>query len=148
MSIVKLFIGRVITKGKKHEIGGGIGIHAFILNGYIEGEALINENEYDYRKSNISAAVPLPDIGLWLFYAPHKRWNLTVRANWFGIKTDSFSGNLWDINAGINFAITKHFGINGSYKYLRTSAGVNNKLWDGDFYMRFQGPVFSLMGYF
>ncbi len=148
MSIYKLFFGRVISKGAKHELGGGLGIHAFILNGYIEGLALINENEYSYKKSNISTAIPLPNVGFWFIYAPLQRLSLSTRVDWFGLSIDEYSGSLWNFNAGINYRILKNIGINLSYKYLKVTADVNKRIWNGNFYMRFHGPAFIITGSF
>ena len=148
MSIYKIFFGRVITKGPKHEIGGGLGIHAFVIQGYIEGLALVNENEFKYEKSNISSAIPLPNIGLWFIYAPHHRLAFSTRVDWFGLSIDEYSGSLWNANAGINYRIFKSIGLNLSYKYQKIKADVNKRLWQGSFYMRFQGPVLTVTGSF
>ena len=67
-------------------------------------------------------------------------------ADWFGIKTDNFSGNLWNINTGVGYKLTKKLGLNIAYKYLRITAGVNKRFWEGNFYMRFHGPVISVTG--
>ncbi len=148
MSIYKIFFGRVISKGNKHELGGGLGIHAFVLNGYIKGQVLVNEDEYKYKKSNISATIPLPNVGLWYIYAPFNKLSLTTRFDWFGITIDEYSGSLWNFNAGLNYRVLKNIGLNVSYKYLKVTANVNKRLWNGDFYMKFHGPVFTVSGNF
>ena len=109
---------------------------------------MINENEYSYKRSKIYTAIPLPNIGLWFIYAPLQRLLLSTRVDWFGLSIDEYPGILWNINAGLNYRILKYIGINLNYKYLMVTADVNNRLWNGDFYMRFHGPAFTLTGNF
>lgn len=143
MSVYKIFFGHTICTGEKYEFGGGLGIHGLQTYAFIEGKALVNEDEYKYEKSKVSIVLPLPNVGLWYLYAPTEKLALVAHVNWFGIKIDNKTAVLWDISPGIRYQPFKKVGFTFHYKYLKLGADVNNKSWRGNFHMIFHGP--SLM---
>lgn len=149
LSLFKVFFGRVISRGDKHEFGGGLGIHALSVDGFIAGNAIIDDDDnIKFERSEVSVILPLPNFGFWYFYAPNEKWALTARLDWFGIKIGDISGRLWNINPGVRYQVFKHVGLNLSYKYLKISANIDKDSWNGDFSMLFQGPSFTITGNF
>ena len=148
ISLYKIFFGRVISRGNKHEFGGGLGIHAFNVDGFIEGNALIDDVSVGFEKSEVSVILPLPNIGFWYYYAPTKKWAFTAKMDWFGIKIGDISGVLWNINPGINYQIFENLGVSLNYKYISIAADVDKDTWNGDFNLGFQGPSFTITGNF
>lgn len=144
INLYRVFVGRTFSKGLKHEFGAGIGVHALDTNAFIEGEAVINETEIKFERRNVSAIIPLPNIGLWYYYAPNSKWAFIARADWFSLTIGEYSGSLYDISPGIKYQIFKNFGAGIDYRYFYFKANVNGDNWNGQFNMGFKGPVLTL----
>lgn len=150
VSMYRVMIGRTITKGQKHELGIGLGAHTLDIKTYIEGEAYINnENtgegaDVSFERSNVSVVAPLPNIGAWYFYAPHPKWMLIARVDWFGLSVGDYSGSLWNLGGGVNYQFHKNIGIGLKYRYFQFKANVNKEKWDGSFSMNFKGPLLTI----
>lgn len=147
-ALYKVFFGRVITRGNKHEFGGGLGFHTIKVRGYIEGYAFINDNAVGFQRSKVDAVLPLPNIGFWYFWAPTEKWALTARADWFGISIENISGNLWDLSPGVTYQAFKNVGFSVEYKYLNLEAEVDKESWKGNVELEFYGPSFTVTANF
>ncbi len=148
IALYKIFFGRTISRGDKHELGGGLGVHLLDVSAFIEGNAQINEDVFDFTKSEVSIVAPLPNIGFWYFYAPTEKWSLTARLDWFGIKIGDFGGSLWNISPGVNYNIFKNIGLGLSYKFFSVDVDVDKDEWKGNFNMTFSGPAFTINAFF
>ena len=150
VSMYRVFIGRTITKGLKHELGIGLGAHVLDVKTYIEGYAYIdNENTGEgagtnFERSGVSVVAPLPNIGAWYFYAPHPKWMLNARVDWFALSIGEYSGGLWDLGAGLNYQFHKNIGVGLNYRYFDFNAKVDKENWDGEFSLIFQGPLLTI----
>ena len=143
-NLYRVFIGRIFSKGLKHEFGAGLGVHALDANAFIEGEAVIDETEIRFERLPVSAVIPLPNIGLWYYYAPNTKWAFIARADWFSLTVNEYSGSLYDISPGVKYQIYKNFGVGIDYRYFYLKANVNEDNWDGQFNMGFKGPILTL----
>ena len=139
--LYRVYVGRVILKRTKHELGGGIGMHGMNLGAYIEGEAYINDISIGIDRSSVDGFIPLPNIGFWYIYAPSSKWVMTAKVDWFGLKAGEYSGFLWDIEPGVGYQFTKNFGMKVSYRYFEIDARVDQKNWNGQVKLKFQGPT-------
>lgn len=150
LELYRIFVGRVIFKNSKQELGGGIGFHAMNVSAFIEGRAYLENSEtgetedVGVTRSNVEAFLPLPNIGIYYTYCFSPKWAFSIKADWFGLKIDSFSGILWDVDPKINFQITDHFGMRGSYRFFTINANVDRSVWEGDVKLDFQGPTVGL----
>ena len=150
VNLFRLFFGRTISKGLKHELGIGLGTHILDIKSFIEGDVYINnENTGEnastsLNRSSVSVIAPLPNIGIWYYYAPHPKWLLTTRIDWFAISIKEYSGGLWDVGAGVNYQFHKHIGVGLNYRYFKASAAVNKRSWEGEFSLIYQGPLLSI----
>ena len=147
-ALYRIFFGRVISRGDKHEFGGGLGFHTVNVKGYIEGEASVNEGSASFTKSSSSVTLPLPNIGLWYLWAPHQKWAFTSRLDWFGISISNYSGNLWGLTPGVSYQAFKNIGFSAEYRYLTLIAKVDKDSWKGNFGMDFYGPSFKVTAHF
>lgn len=148
IALYKIFIGRVISRGDKHELGGGLGVHALNVSAFIEGNAQVNEDDFNFERSEVSVVAPLPNIGFWYFYAPTEKWSFIGKLDWFGINIGDFGGSLWNISPGVNYKVFKNLGLGLSYKFFRVDVDVDKEDWKGNFNMSFSGPAFTINGYF
>ncbi len=148
LALYKIFIGRVISTGDKHELGGGLGVHALDVSAFIEGNAGINDDEIEFERSEVSVVAPLPNIGFWYFYAPTEKLSFTAKLDWFGISIGDFGGSLWNLSPGVNYQVYKNIGLGASYKFFRVDIDVDKDDWKGNFNMSFSGPALTINWYF
>ena len=80
-----LFVGRVISKGDKHELLGGLGIHTLDIGTFIQTKAYLGDSDFelDTDRKRANAIAPIPGLGLRYLYAPHIRWSLSARVDFF-----------------------------------------------------------------
>lgn len=147
-TLYRAFIGRVIARGNHYEIGGGLGAHIITISPFIEGQAYINDSDFEFKRHEVSSTLPLPNIGLWFIYAPTQKLSLSTKIDWFGIKIDNTSGKLWDITPTLNYQAFRNVGISAGYKYLSLGVDVDKDKWQGGIDLQFQGPSVSLFGNF
>ncbi|MGB3345618.1 MAG: hypothetical protein WBA61_17035 [Aequorivita sp.] len=96
----------------------------------------------------MDATLTLPNIGIWFIYVPTQKLSLTTKIDWFGVKIDNVSGNLWDISPTINYQVFRNMGISAGYKYLNFGVDIDKDRWQGGIGLQFQGPSISLFGNF
>ena len=148
LSLYRVFFGRVISTGPKHELGGGLGIHGLNTKAFIEGEAFIGDASAGFRREGVDAFLPLPNIGVWYIWAPTHKWSFSANIDWFGITIDEYSGGLTKISPGVRFLAFKYIGFSVNYHYLSYYANVDKARWNGSFDMTFRGPSFGVTANF
>ncbi|MGB5404532.1 MAG: hypothetical protein WBN13_11200, partial [Robiginitalea sp.] len=111
LSLYRIFFGRTISTGQKHELGGGLGVHGLNTNAFIEGEAFVDDASAGFKRENVSAFLPLPNIGIWYLWAPASKWAFSAEVDWFGIKIGEYSGGLWNLSPGVTFQPFKTIGF-------------------------------------
>jgi len=148
LEMYRVMIGRTISKGLKHELGLGLGVHVLDIQTYIEGQAYIigegTEIDATGVKSIIDVVAPLPNVGVWYLYAPSHKWIFNTRLDWFGIKVGDYTGTMWNFAAGANYQFHKNIGVGLKYRYFDFTATVDNEKWDGKLTMIFHGPLLTL----
>ena len=147
-NLYRIYVGRIFSRGQKHEFGGGLGVHAMNVKAFIEGDALTSEGNHSFEKSRKSITIPLPNLGLWYYYAPNTKWAFTTRLDVFAISIGDFSGSLWDITPGVQYQLFKHVGLALNYRYIKIGAEFDTSDWKGDVDIIFQGPSFTITGNF
>lgn len=148
IKLYRVYVGRVISSGLKHELGGGLGFHILNVGPFIKGEININGNNNEFKTAAVSATAPLPNIAFWYHFAPTPKWAFSTRLDWFGITVGDYSGSLWDISPSIHYQIIKNLAIAVDYRYFKVNANVNKEVWNGGFDLSFSGPTFTLLANF
>lgn len=144
IDMYRIFFGRNISTGQKHELGAGLGVHLMDVGAFIDGKAYINDQEVGDKLVKADVIAPLPNVGAWYYYAPFKNLIFTAKLDWFGISIDEFSGSLWNISPGVNYQLFNRLGIGLNYRFFEVSARVDKEDWDGRFGMSFSGPLLSI----
>jgi len=147
-NLYRIYVGRTFSRGQKHEFGGGLGVHAMNVKASIEGDALTSEGNHSFEKSKKSITIPLPNLGLWYYYAPTTKWAFTARLDVFAISIGDFSGSLWDITPGVQYQLFNNVGLALNYRYIKIGAKFDTADWKGDVDIIFQGPSFTITGNF
>ena len=148
VSLYRVFFGRVISTGQKHELGGGLGIHGLNVKASVEGESFVGNTSAGINRSDVEAFLPLPNIGIWYIWAPTDRWAFSANVDWFGIKIDSISGGLWNISPGVTFQIIRNLGVNLNYEFMTFNANIDETDFRGSFDLTFSGPSLRVIGNF
>ncbi|MDT0551782.1 hypothetical protein [Urechidicola vernalis] len=148
LDLYRVFFGRNISTGPKHELGGGIGIHAMDITTYLEGEAFLDDLNTGFRRESITALAPLPNIGFWYFWAPSEKFLVTARLDWLSVKISNIKGSLLNLAPGIQYQLFKNIGVGASYRYFNLNVDIEDNNWDGGVALSFHGPMFSLTGNF
>jgi hypothetical protein len=146
INIYRLYVGRVISTGLKHELGGGLGLHLLNVGPFIEGDVIVNGADNEFKRASTSLTAPLPNIALWYYYAPTEKWSFTANVDWFGITVNDYSGSLWDIIPSVRYQIIKNLAVAVDYRYFKVNAKVKKEVWNGTFDMSFEGPTITLFG--
>ena len=148
VSLYRVFFGRAISTGQKHELGGGLGIHGLNVKASVAGEGFVGDTSAGFNRSEVSAFLPLPNIGFWYIWAPTDRWAFTASVDWFGIKIDSISGGLWNISPGVTYQIIPNLGVNLNYEFMNFNANIDQTDFRGSFDLTFSGPSLRVIGNF
>lgn len=147
LKLTRLFLGRLLSEGDRHEFGAGLGLHRLKLGAYVEGNAIIDGEDIGAYRGAVDASAPLPNIGAWYTYAFDPRWAVVTRADWFGASFDDYSGSFWNAAAGINFTPFQHLGVSLTYNYLALDVDVDKTDWRGKADVRISGPFLALSTY-
>jgi len=148
VGLYRVFFGRTISSGQKHELGGGLGIHGLNVKASVAGQGSIGDQSAGFNKSEVSIFLPLPNIGIWYTWAPTDKWAFTANLDWFGINIDNISGGLWNFSPGVNYQIIRNLGVNLNYEFITFSADIDNTDFRGGFDLEFSGPSFRVIGNF
>ena len=148
LSLYRIFFGRVISRGQKHELGAGLGIHGVNTKAFAEGNGFIDDQSAGFQRREESIFLPLPNIGASYTWAPSARWSFMARVDWFGIKIDNISGGLWNTSPVVTYLFSKTFGISASYQYINFNADIDQDNWQGGFDLTFRGPTLRLVAHF
>ncbi len=148
LDMYRVFVGRTLSKGLKHEFGIGMGVHIPYIWAFIEGDAYVNEEKFIFENKSVSVIVPLPNLGFWYYYSPTPKWGFTANIDWFSLSYKNFSSKVMNIGPGVHYQVFKHFGVGLSYRYFKFTASIDRKYWNGKYNMIFQGPLFSISGNF
>jgi len=146
INLYRIYVGRIISSGLKHELGGGLGIHLLDMGPFIEGNIKVNGTDNEFKRASTSLTAPLPNIALWYYYAPTEKWAFTARLDWFGLSVNEYSGFLWDFGPSVRYQIIKNLGVALDYRYFNVNANVNKDLWNGSVDISFKGPTITLIG--
>lgn len=146
--LYRIFVGRVISTGLKHELSGGIGFHVTNIGPFIEGNVKINATDNEFKRASTAVTAPLPNISLWYYFAPTEKWSFTAKIDWFGLSIDEYSGSLWDVGPSARYQFSKYFSVALDYRFFKLNANVDKKLWNGSFDMSFSGPTLGVFANF
>lgn len=148
LNMFRVYFGRVISKGQKHELGAGLGAHLMDIKTSLAGEVYVDESNKVFERHTVSVIAPLPNIGFWYIYTPSEKWALTARIDWFGIEIEDYSGSLWNIAPGIKYQAFKHIGLGLNYRYFSTKFDVDSDKWGGGLNIIYHGPLVTVSANF
>ncbi len=150
VDMYRIFFGRVISMGEKHELSGGIGLHTLNIKTYVQASAYLGDLDLiiDSDKKKLDVLAPVPNIGIRYLYTPSSRWAITANLEWFSLSIGNYKGTLWDISPSVSYQLFDNLGIGLSYKYFKAKLDMNRNVWKGSVDLLYEGPLFSISGNF
>ena len=146
LSVARLYFGRTFYTRPGQEFGLGAGVHWMELGAFLEGQVLTNMGDTEFYRGNVSADVPLPNLGAWYHFSWHPKWVLQTRIDWLSVSIGDYSGSLWDAQAGVNWQFSKYVGLGLYYQAFRLDVDVDSSGWHGKAELDQHGPILSLSG--
>jgi hypothetical protein len=147
MEITRLFFARGFRDQGPHSLRLGAGIHWLNVGASLAGEATLNDQSREFRRSVVKAELPMPNIGAWYRYSPSRRWMFNVRADWLSASVDKYEGSIWNASAGANFSPWEHIGFGLSYQFFQLDGTIKEDSWRGDIQSKFTGPFLYVSGF-
>ena len=147
MDITRFFFARRFRDDGPHSLRLGAGIHWLDISAQVAGQARVNDQSTEFRRSVATASVPVPNIGAWYRYSPNNRWLFSARIDWLSASIDKYSGDIWNVSAGFNFRVWEHVGVGASYQYFELSGSLKEDNWRGDIKTTFTGPYLYVSGF-
>jgi hypothetical protein len=147
LDILRLFFGRSFFKKPQSEWGAGLGLHWMELGATLTTNVATIPDDPDIngtRSASVKGGVPLPNLGVWYMYSWSPKWATTVRADWLDVDLGEYSGNLYDVSAGVNWQFSKHVGVGLAYQAFDFSAAVNGTGGNTEIELKQDGPYLSL----
>jgi len=143
-SIVRVFFGRsFLQDSPEQEFGLGAGLHWLEINAFIEGD-FDDGTSIEFKRENVSAEFPLPNIGAWYMYSWSPKWMASASLDWLSVSIGAYSGGLLNGQIGVNYQISEIFGLGLSYSIFDTDIDVDKTDWHGAIETSQQGPLLLL----
>lgn len=147
MKIARFFFSRAVWDKGHHDFRLGAGLHLIDTGASISGEATLEDMSTEFQASIVSAKFPFPDIGAWYRYSRSERWVFNARADWLSASIGDYSGGIWNVQAGVDFAITNNLGIGLAYQFFELNGTLEEESWNGELNTRYEGVTLTLDGY-
>ncbi len=146
LAVARVFIGRSFIMNDRNDFGAGIGLHNLDMNIYIEGEVKIDDETTSFKRAEVGASQPLPNIGAWYNFSPARNWLLHGRVDWISANIGDYDGTLWNTSVGVSYQAWRHIGFDLSWQYFNLNLKVDKSDWKGEADMTYSGPVLAITG--
>ena len=143
-SVVRIFAGRTMLSGPRHELGIGLGLHWFEIEAYLQGDVLTSEGDLSFARSSADAALPLPNIGGWYHFALTDRWLFEVQLDWLSASVGDYSGSLLNGAIGVQWQLMKNVGVSLKYQGFQLNGDITKNSWRGGAELENRGALLSI----
>ncbi|HXV10187.1 MAG TPA: outer membrane beta-barrel protein [Burkholderiales bacterium] len=138
--VYRLSAGYAFVKDDRREFGATFGLHVTDFKASLSAGGLATEGT--------DALAPLPTVGVYGAYAFSPRWLVTGRIDYFSLNYEEYDGSLVNVNAGVEYRFTRHFGIGAGYRYVDYEVELSKTSWTGEAKYTFKGPTLYVTGSF
>lgn len=118
LGVYKFSYGYSFVANEKWDVAAAVGVHALDLGASFFGQARVDAFSVEARAEAKDTFAPLPVIGGRFAYALSPKWRLRGEFDWLKLKIGDLSGNLIDLTLGVDFDITRNFGLTAHYNYV------------------------------
>lgn len=131
--IFRLSLGYSFIKNSNAELGVALGAHVTDFSTSLSAGSL--------GKKEGDTLAPLPTIGLYGAYAFTPRWLLSGRVDVFSLDYDEYDGSLVNLTAGVDYRVSRHFGVGLGYRYVDYDVNMTKSRFNGNISYQFSGPT-------
>ncbi|HSV89845.1 MAG TPA: hypothetical protein VLH80_02045, partial [Nitrospiraceae bacterium] len=111
-------------RNDKVELAFSPGLYVIKTNFNFAGQGTINNNPGQATVINEQVSVPLPSIGLVVNYNLSPKWQFQSRYDYFYLNIGQYTGQMFELYAGLEYRIHEHFALGAAYD--RLSAGLKS----------------------
>lgn len=147
VDITRIFFARRFRDKGPHSLRVGAGLHWLNISAEVSGQATLNDQSTEFRRSSATASLPVPNIGAWYRYSSNDRWMANARVDWLSASIDNYSGGIWNGSVGVNYRLWSNVGVGASYQYFNLSGDVTEDNWRGGLEITFTGPFLYVSGF-
>jgi hypothetical protein len=144
LSVARIVFARDLWTGDNWETGVGVGVHWLDMGAFVEGEVILNDSTTEIQRGDATAEFPLPNIGAWYLHSLSPRWAVGARLDWLSASIDKYSGQLWNIQAGVHFQAWRNVGLSLHAAYFELDGRLKEDDWRGQVEVKQYGPRASL----
>jgi hypothetical protein len=146
VNLGRLTYGYSIVRDDKLDVGFLAGLHVATAKVSATASGNITVNGMPVlsgtsTESTSAITFPLPHIGASLDYKFAPRWTAQFMVLAFALEVDKYSGSLIEVDTGVNYQLSKHFGIGGGIKYFRLNLQAQDSGAGAEFNFQFLGPA-------
>lgn len=94
--------------------------------------------------SKISSIAPLPMLTLSSDYRLSPKWSVHLLVEWFGLEVGEIGGEIWHIDAGVAWEISKHLSLDLGYNFFDVVFGAGDADFLGLFNYTYKGPFLGV----
>jgi len=135
-----------------YEVEVTAGVHFDNLALKLSGDATLTVNGVpqpaSFATKNSTVPAPLPTIGIRGDWAVAQNWYLDASLQGFKIKYQAFNGSWVDLNAGVTYMFSDHFGVGVGYELWSTHVDVSKGNFNGRLNFGYQGGLIYIKGGF
>jgi len=140
--LARVFFARSFDSDPRFDYGVGIGIHSLEYGAFIDYDIVTNFGE----RSSVGISGPLPNIGTWFYYSPSGKWYIGGRLDWLEATIGDYEGGLTNIAVGVNYQLSKNFGVGVKYQDFILNVDVDKSDWHGSTRISYAGAYVYLSG--
>ena len=144
VDIFRLFFARELSTKEDRSYGVGAGLHRLGFDLTLSGDIVANGQPVIDQSRGVSATAPLPNIGGWYSWAPSQKWVVSGRVDWLAASINDYDGRLLNGSFGVDYLLSKHFGIGAKYQAVRLNLDVDRTDWQGSMELNFEGTYLYL----
>lgn len=144
LSVARIMFGRTFYTAPGHEFGLGVGAHWMEIGAYIEGDIATNMGGTEFRRGDVQAEFPMPNVSGWYNYSWSRNWMFLARVDWLHVSINEYSGGLLNGMVGVDWRPFKHVGFSAFYNAFRLDGDVKKSDWKGSVEYETYGPGLTM----
>ncbi|MDH4047272.1 MAG: hypothetical protein OEW68_04465 [Gammaproteobacteria bacterium] len=143
-TILRAFLGREFSQKEYTSYGVGAGLHRLSLSLSLSGDIVANGMQLLNQTRAVGTTAPLPNIGAWYGWSPSPKWLVGARIDWLAASIGDYSGGLLNTALGVDYQLSRHFGIGAKYQIVRLSLDIDKPAWTGNVELEYEGAYIYL----
>ncbi|HSB22020.1 MAG TPA: outer membrane beta-barrel protein [Burkholderiaceae bacterium] len=147
-TVYRLVGGWSWLRNQQAEAGLAFGLHVTDFKTQLSGTGTGILTGTSFQRESHDALVPLPTVGLYGSYLIAPQVILRGRVDFLSLKYQDYDGRLMNWMGGVDWRVTKNFGIGAGYRYVDYKLEATKSDFTGEVRYTFKGPTLYINGAF